>query len=63
MRLVPIQMIGLEISREKLYPEPGVGPTSFGAQAVPPNTSTRHIKTRVICRAIEFSFRWVQKPF
>jgi hypothetical protein len=63
MRLVPIQMIGSETSREKLYPEPGVGPTSFGAQAVPSNISTRHIETRVIYRVIEFSFSCVQKPF
>jgi hypothetical protein len=63
MKPVPIQMIGSETSREKLYPAPGVGPTSFGAQAVPPASSTRHIKTRAIYRAIGFSFSWVQKPF
>jgi hypothetical protein len=56
-------MIGSETSREKIYPAPGVGPTSFGAQAGPPTISTRHIKTRAIYRAIEVSFNCVQKPF
>src|SRR5262249_24794886 len=48
----PNQMIGSETARENLYPVPGVGPTSFGAQAVPPNVKTRHVKTKAICRTI-----------
>src|SRR5215813_6807894 len=51
----PTQMVGLETSREKRYSAPGVGPTSFGAQAVPPNTSTRHVQTRAVRRAIRLS--------
>src|SRR5262245_55801325 len=54
----PIQMIGSETFRENLYPAPGVGPTSFGAQAVPPNVSTRHVKTKVRCRTIRCSLYW-----
>jgi hypothetical protein len=54
----PIQMTGSETSRENLYPAPGVGPTSFGAQAVPPRVNTRHVKTKVRCRTIGCSLYW-----
>jgi hypothetical protein len=52
----PTQIISGKTCREKTYPEPAVGPTSFGAQAWPPKARTRPIKTRTIRRPIRFSF-------
>src|SRR5215813_4243698 len=49
------QIVGSETSKEKRYPAPGVGPTSCGAQAVPPNVSMKHVKTKARRRTIRFS--------